>query len=574
VTGGAHYFGHGRVLMGSRHMVSAGHYSAAHAGFLVLEAGGNAVDAGVAAGMALGVLHSDIVNVAGVAPIMIRLADSGQVVTIDGLGVWPAAASAQFFRREHGGRIPEGLLRTVTPAAPASWIAALERYGTMSFGEVAQHAIRFAAEGFPVHPTMAEFVSGHVADYVRFPQNAALYLPGGRPMAVGETFVQTELAATLRHMADQEKAQAQKGRSAGLAAARAAFYEGEIAGKIAAYHRENGGWMARPDLASYRVSFEPPVRTSYAGVEVFSCGPWCQGPVLGQILAILDGIDLRATGHNSPRYIHCLTEAMKLAFADREACYGDPRFVEVPLDRLLSPEFAAERRRRIDPNRATSHMPEPGIASPIARAEEPRLVAREPALSPDTSYVAVIDRHGNAFSATPSDTSYDTPIIPGTGLCPSSRGSQSFTARGHPSEVMPGKRPRLTPNPAIAILRDGSVMPFGTPGGDVQIQAMLQVLLNLAVFDMDVTSAVEAPRFATYSFPSSFEPHEELPGRLMLEARVGDQTVEALNGLGHDARAWPEWTNQAGAVCAVSREPSGLLSGAADPRRSTYAVGW
>jgi gamma-glutamyltranspeptidase/glutathione hydrolase len=139
---------------------------------------------------------------------------------------------------------------------------------------------------------------------------------------------------------------------------------------------------------------------------------------------------------------------------------------------------------------------------------------------------------------------------------------------------MPGKRPRLTPNPAIAILRDGSVMPFGTPGGDVQIQAMLQVLLNLAVFDMDVTSAVDAPRFATYSFPSSFEPHEELPGRLMLEARVGDQTVEALNGLGHDARAWPEWTNQAGAVCAVSREPSGLLSGAADPRRSTYAVGW
>ena len=281
-------------------------------------------------------------------------------------------------------------------------------------------------------------------------------------------------------------------------------------------------------------------------------------------------------GHNSPGYIHVLTEAMKLAFADREACYGDPRFVDVPLERLLSAAFAAERRRRIDPNRAAPRMPESGIPPLAAAASEPlRRPEREPALSPDTSYVAVIDRHGNAFSATPSDTSYDTPIIPGTGLCPSSRGSQSFTARGHPSEVMPGKRPRLTPNPALAILADGSVMPFGTPGGDVQTQAMLQVLLNLSVFGMDLTSAVEAPRFATYSFPSSFEPHEELPGRLMVEARIGDATLNALEGLGHDAQPWPEWTNQAGAVCAVMRDPAtGVIRAAADPRRSTYAVGW
>ncbi|MFL5137216.1 MAG: gamma-glutamyltransferase family protein [Microvirga sp.] len=573
---GSQVAGHGRVLTGDRHMVAAGHYAAAHAGFLVLEAGGNAIDAGVAAGIALGVLQSDIVNVAGVAPIMIRLAESGEVVTIDGLGVWPAAASAAFFRREHGGRIPDGLLRTVTPAAPAAWIAALERFGTMSFGEVARFAIRFAAEGFPVHPTMAEFVAKNVAQYAQFPQNAALYLPGGRPVAVGDRFVQPELAATLQHMVDEEKAHAGQGRSAGLAAARAAFYEGDIAQTIAAYHREHGGWLTADDLAGYEVTFEPPVRTTYCGVEVFTCGPWCTGPLLGQILAILDGIDIGPMGHNSPRYIHVLTEAMKLAFADREACYGDPRFVDVPLERLLSAAFAAERRRRIDPIRAAPRMPESGIPSLGAEAAETlRRPEREPALSPDTSYVAVIDRHGNAFSATPSDTSYDTPIIPGTGLCPSSRGSQSFTARGHPSEVMPGKRPRLTPNPAIAILEDGSVMPFGTPGGDVQTQAMLQVLLNLSVFGMDLTSAVEAPRFATYSFPSSFEPHEELPGRLMVEARIGDATLKALEGLGHDAQPWPEWTNQAGAVCAVMRDPAtGVIRAAADPRRSTYAVGW
>lgn len=565
---------HGHVLMGDRHMVSAGHSAAAHAGFLILEAGGNAVDAGVAAGIALGVLQSDIVNVAGVAPIMIRLGATGEVVTIDGLGVWPAAASAEAFRREHGGRIPNGLLRTVTPAAPAAWIAALDRFGTMSFADITRHAIRFAADGFPVHRTMAEFVGEQAANFARFPQNAALYLPRGKPVAVGDRLVQTEVAATLQYMADEERTRAGQGRSAGLAAARAAFYEGDIARQIADYHGEHGGWLTREDLRSYQITFEPPVRTSHRGIEVFTCGPWCQGPVLGQILAILDGINLDDMGHNSPAYIHLLTEAMKLAFADREACYGDPRFVEVPLARLLSPQYAADRRGRIDPRRATPRMPEPGIPFGVTPAQASR-ADRTPALSPDTSYVAVVDRHGNAFSATPSDTSYDTPIIPGTGLCPSSRGSQSFTTPGHPSEVAPGKRPRLTPNPALAVLEGGVVMPFGTPGGDVQTQSMLQVLLNLTVFGMNLTQAIEAPRFATYSFPSSFEPHEEQPGRLMLEARIPRATIEALEDLGHDAIAWPDWTAKAGAVCAVLRDPrSGIVIGAADPRRSTHAIGW
>jgi gamma-glutamyltranspeptidase/glutathione hydrolase len=440
---------------------------------------------------------------------------------------------------------------------------------------VVAFAIRFASEGFPVHPTLAEFVQKHVEEYARFPKNAALYLPGGGPVEVGALLIQKELAQTLQHMADEEKTHAKKGRTAGLAAARAAFYDGDIAQAIAQYHSEHDGWLTRADLAGYQVTFEPPVRTTYAGVDVFTCGPWCQGPLLGQILAILDGVDLPGMGHNSPSYIHLLTEAMKLAFADREAHYGDPRFVEVPLGRLLSPEFAARRRQRIDPNRAAPRMPAPEGGAPAKAGTASVFSERSPALSPDTSYVAVIDRNGNAFSATPSDTSFDTPIIPGTGLCPSSRGSQSFTKLGHPSEVMPGKRPRLTPNPALAIFRDGSVMPFGTPGGDVQTQAMLQVLLNLSAFQMDLTSAVEAPRFATYSFPSSFEPHEELPGRLMVEARIEDETFDRLKELGHDAQKWPEWTNQAGAICAVSRDPAtGIIRGAADPRRSTYAVGW
>jgi gamma-glutamyltranspeptidase/glutathione hydrolase len=560
-----------RALVGDRHMVSAGHSAAAHAGFLILEAGGNAVDAGVAAGLALGILHSDIVNVAGVAPIMIRLAETGEVVTIDGLGVWPAAASAAYFRQNHGGAIPPGLLRTVTPAAPASWIAALDRYGTMSFGEVASTAIRLAREGFPVHPTMAEFVGSHVADYRQFPDNAALYLPGGRPLALGDRLIQTDLAATLQFMADEERAQAAAGRRAGLAAARAAFYRGDIARAIAGYHRDNGGWLTRQDLSDYQVRFEQPVRSRFRDAEVYTCGPWCQGPVLGQILALLEGVDLAALGHNSPAYIHFLTEAMKLAFADREATYGDPAHVDVPLDRLLSAAYAADRRRAIDPTRATPGMPEPGIGT-IA---PPAPARAAPPSSPDTSYVAVIDRHGNAFSATPSDTSYDTPIIPGTGLCPSSRGSQSFTREGHPSELGPGRRPRLTPNPAMLVLDGGGVMPFGSPGGDVQTQSMLQVLVNLLAFGMDLGSAVEAPRFASYSFPSSFEPHEYWPGRLMVEGRISSATLDHLRMLGHDAILWPDFAAQAGAVCAVLRDgSSGMLLGAADPRRSTHTVGW
>jgi gamma-glutamyltranspeptidase/glutathione hydrolase len=554
-------------------MVAAGHSAAATAALLVLEAGGNAVDAGVAAGLVLGVTQCDIVNVAGVAPIMIRDGTNGRVVTIDGLGVWPAAASSRHFRDAHGGAIPRGLLRTVVPAAPAAWIEALARFGTMSFADVAQSATRLAHDGFPVHPTMGDFVAKHVAEFSAFPGNAALFLPGGHPVAVGTRLKQPELAATLAFMIDADRRASAKGREAGLTAARDAFYRGDIARRIAAYHSANGGWLTLDDLAAYAVRIEAPVVTRWHGVQLYNCGPWCQGPAMAQAIAILGDTDLAALGHNSPAYVHLLTEVMKLTFADREATYGDPRFVEVPMAEMLSTGYGARQRTRIDPSRAIPGMPAPGIGRAAARTFP--LGAGEPALSPDTSYVAVVDRWGNAFSATPSDTSNDAPIIPGLGICPSSRGSQSFTGEGHPSEVAPGKRPRLTPNPAIAVFDGGMVMPFGSPGGDVQTQSMLQVLLNLAVFDMDLVSAVEAPRFATYSFPSSFEPHEMLPDRVMLEGRFPAATLTALRRLGHDAQAWPDFTFQCGAVCAVLNDvASGVKIAAADPRRNTGVAGW
>lgn len=568
---------HGNVLTGTRHMVSAGHHAAAHAGFLILEAGGNAVDAGVATGLALGVTCCDLVNVAGVAPTMIRLAATGEVITIDGLGVWPAKASSAYFREKHGGRIPDGLMRAVVPGAPSGWITALERYGTMSFGEVAAAAIRLASEGFPADPRFCDTIAANQDKYKRWPGNTAVFLPNGRPPMPGEIFRQTDLARSIQYMVDEEKASAGKGRAAGLAAAHRAFYEGDIAATICRYHADNGGWLTREDMAAFRARIEAPVRFRQGRLEVYTCGAWCQGPLLGMLMRMLEKDDLAALGHNSAAYIHLLTEAVKLACADREAYFGDPRFVDVPLEALLSTELQTKRRALIDPERSF-----PGLREPVAIDGRPRAAVpnvpfeRTPALSPDTTYCCVIDRAGNVFSATPSDASYDAELIPGTGMIASGRGSQSWADAGHPSEVMPGKRPRLTPNPAIAILEDGrALMPFGTPGGDVQTQAMLQVLLNVSVFGMDLRTAVEAPRFASYAFPSSFEPHEAYPNRLAVEGRMDETTFEGLEALGHDVLRWPDWTRLAGTVNTIVKDTkAGVLTAAADPRRATYAVGW
>ncbi|HEV8308697.1 MAG TPA: gamma-glutamyltransferase family protein [Methylomirabilota bacterium] len=573
----------GRALrpeaLGTRHAVAAGHPLAALAAFRVLDAGGNAVDAGVAGAICLGVVHSDIVNVAGVAPIMIYDATRRELATVSGLGPWPRRASLEFFQRECRREIPEGLLRTVVPASPDAWITALERFGTLGFAEAAAPAIELARDGFPLSPFVAEIIGQNEARYRRWPTSAPIYLPGGRPPVPGQRFVQADLGRTLAYMAAEDRAAAARGgRVAGLQAARDAFYRGDIAATIVRYHAQEGGLLTREDLAEFRVGVEPAVRTAFGEYEVFGCGFWCQGPVLLQMLNILAGVDLGRLGHNTPAYIHVVTEAMKLAFADREAYYGDPRHVKVPADGLLDPAYGARRQGLIDETRACPEMPPPGDPAG-GHAVLPSWTGPLDPQGPlpdalDTSYIAVVDRDGNAFSATPSDVSTDTPIIPGTGLAVSSRGSQSWLAPEHPSAVAPGKRPRLTPNPAM-VFKDGRlVMPFGTPGGDVQTQAMLQVFLNIIVFGLSPQAAIEAPRFASQSFPDSFWPHRYFPGRLTLERRIPDATAHALADRGHRVERWGDWEWRAGAVCLVRVDDAGVRWGAADPRRDSYAVAW
>ena len=565
------------TIAGARYMISAGHHLAAQAGFEILEAGGNAIDAGVAAGLALGVLHSDQVQVSGVAPILLHVAESGEDHVISGLGYWPKATKPEYFFHECGGTIPLGLRRTVVPAAPDAWILALSEFGSMSFGDVARAAIRFARDGFIMHPHMQSFIEKYEENYRLWPSNAAIYLPQGRPPREGELFVQRDLAGTLQHMVDEERANAGAGRSAGLAAARHAFYVGDLATAMVAYHKEHDGWLSAEDLAGYRSAIEAPVRITFGDLEVLSCGPWCQGPTLLEALKILEGCDLAGLGHNTTDYIHTVTEAMKLAFADRERYFGDPRFVDVPMAGLLADEYAGERRALIRQDVAWPEMPPAGDPTGAAWPAPPLPTpsGSPAALSADTSYVCVVDGQGNVFSATPSDVSFEGPVIPGLGFCPSSRGSQSFAISDHASAVAPGKRPRLTPTPALARRPGEFVMPFGTPGGDGQIQAMLQVLLNIVTFGMDTQSAVEAPRFTSHSFPGSFEPHAYHPGRLEIEGRIEKAISDALAARGHDIERLEPLSPKVGGVCLIKADHvTGTLWGGADPRRPARAIGW
>ena len=566
-------------LMGTKYAVAAGHYLASQAALQILETGGNVVDAGVAGGIAMAVVQSDMVNFAGVAPIMVRLADSGEVVTITGLGHWPKAACAERFRQDFGGRIPDGYLNAVVPAAPDAWITALERYGTMSFGAVAAAAIALARDGFPMTSLMSDIIRDHADEHRRWPATAAVYLPNDRVPKAGEVFFQRDLARTLQYLADQEQAAVARGdRMQGLQAVRDAFYRGDIAEAIVRHYEANGGWLSREDLAEFRVEIRAPVKVRFRGVDVFSCGPWCQGPVLSQALAIFQGLNLEAMGHNSTQYIHTVVEAFKLAYADRHYYYGDPNFVDVPIDALVSVGYASERRRLIDPQRASIGMPQPGASEHLRTHLS--MVCKEIAADPpparealDTSYICVVDANGNAFSATPSDASYNGPIVPGTGIAPSSRGSQSRTDPALPACLAPGKRPRLTPSPALAVGADGWCMPFGSPGNDLQPQSMGQVLLNTLVFGMALQDAVNAPRFGTFSFPRSSDPHQYTPGQLKIEADVPESVRAALTALGHKVEEWPSLWWEAGSVCAaVADVVTGVVESASDCRRPTGAA--
>jgi len=562
-----------RPSIQARHFAAAsGHYLATEAAMRILRQGGNAIDAGVAAGICIDVLLPDLCNFGGVAPIIVYHRESGDLVSISGLGYWGRATERERFITEENGEIPVGAKRSVVPGAPDAWLTALARYGRLSFSEVVKPALELAEGGFVVYPSLARNLGLAAEQLAQWPSSAAIFLVDGKPRPAGKVLRQTDLANTFRRMM-QAEGRAGGGRVAGIEAARDEFYKGDIGKQIAEFIQSQGGTVSEEDLADFHSTIEEPPHVTYKGVDVFVCGPWCQGPVLAEALNILAGYDLPELGHNSPDYIHVVTEALNLAFADREHYYGDPDHVYVPLDRLLSETHAAKRRALIDPAHAFGRMPEPGLPDTPASARSERQTV--PLHQQDTSYVCVVDEDGNAFSATPSDGVGGTPIVPGLGLICSGRGSQSWLEPDHPSAVAPRKRPRLTPNPAMAFKDGRLLMPFGTPGGDMQSQSMLQTFLNIVEFGMDVQQAVEAPRFGTFSFPNSFWPHGYEPGKLRIEARIPREVGDELASRGHDVEWWPEWTRIAGNMCVILADhDEGTLTAGADARAEAYAAGW
>jgi gamma-glutamyltranspeptidase/glutathione hydrolase len=572
------------LIQGTHGGVVASHPSAAMIGLDILRRGGNAVDAGVAVGLALNVVHSHECHFLGVAPTIMYLAGRREVVTIDGLGVFPQALSLEYLQRHHQGKLPAGILRALTPGAADAWFTALARYGTMSFGEVVGPAIALAEQGFPMYRFLATAVRTAPDVYKRWPGNAAIFLPDGRPPAVGELFYQKDLAATLRQLVAVEAAHRARGREQALQAARDRVYKGELAEKIVAFCQAEGGLLTMVDLAEYHVRCEPPVTVNYRGYDVYATGPWGQGPVFPQALKILEGFDLRAMGHNSAAYIHTVTQALNLAFADRERYIGDPAFVDVPMDELLSEAYLRERRRLIDPERAWPVMPPAGDprrrratldGAPQSAREAAASAGTSGSEAAGTSYFGVIDRDGNIFSCTPSEGAKSGPIIPGTGLALSLRGSQAKVEPGHPAAVGPGKRPRLTPAPAL-VLKDGEpVMALGGYGGDHIPQGTLQIFLNAVEFGLDPQEAVEAARFYTYNFPNSSSPSTYLPGVMRAEGRIAPEVLEALRARGHTVERLPDWFEGACLYGMIIRHPhSGVLQGGADPRGEAYAVGY
>ena len=571
------------TVMGATHVVSAGHYLAAAAGYRILEEGGNAIDAGVASGIAINVTLPQATSFGGVAPIAIYHAESDSVVTISGLGRWPRAASIDYFLQNAGGQIPLGVLRCVMPSAADAWLTALEKYGTMTFEQVVTPALELAEVGFPLSAVVQqslgrseETLEGNLSQWE---STREVFMPKGRVPYVGELLVQKDLARTFRRLIEVEKSNAYSGRESAIRAARDYFYNGDIAEEMASFSQRNGGLLTLEDLKDFSVKVEKPEVGQFRDFSIYTCGPWCQGPVVAQTLQMLEDDDLAAMGHNSPDYIHLVSQALNLSFSDRHHYYGDPDQVDVPMEGLLSREYTRARRSAIDMDRAFQEMPPPGEPWTYQGRADKNLDAQRLTPVPgdqeqDTSYTCVVDRWGNAFSATPSDGLFGSPLVPGLGFLISSRGSQSWLDPDHASSLQPWKRPRLTPNPAIAFKKGKLFMPFGTPGGDAQCPAMVQMFLNIAEFGMNPQAAIEQPRFIPWNYPNSFWPHTYLPGRLHVEGRIDGDSNADLIRRGHDLQTVADWSPTMGALSGimVDRE-SGALKAGADPRRDTYAIG-
>jgi gamma-glutamyltranspeptidase / glutathione hydrolase len=584
-------------LAGTFGMVASTHWLASAAGMAVLEAGGNAFDAAVATALVLQVVEPHLNGPGGEVPVIGYSASDGAEFVINGQGVAPAAATIETFGDLGIDLVPgNGLLPATVPGAFGAWMLLLQRYGTLPLRDVMGYAIGYAADGYPMLPgasaaidAMAETFAAH------WPTSGEIYLADGPP-AAGDKFANKALADTYARLLAEAEA-ASSDRDGQIEAARRAWYEGFVAEAIDDFTstaqvmdvtgRPNRGLLTGADMAGWRAGVEEPVRFGFRGLTVCKTGPWGQGPVFLAQLALLDGFDLDGMEPGSAELIHTVTESAKLAFADREAWYGDPRQRDVPLADLLSPGYADERRRLVTGQASAELIPgSPGgrqpslpgyaigggsVAPSGSGMGEPTL--GDVSLGPgDTCHLDVTDRFGNLVSATPSGGwLQSSPVVPGLGFCLGTRGQMFALTPGFASSLAPGRRPRTTLSPGL-VLRDGEpYMAFGTPGGDQQDQWTVGFFLNHAVYGMNLQEAIDYPAYHTDHFPSSFYPRGSIPRSLTVEARTRQSATDDLRGRGHEVTVSPPWS--LGRISAVTRD-RGFLRAGANPRgMQGYAVG-
>lgn len=584
------------VVRGKRGVVAGGHPLSVEAGLRILQKGGNAVDAGVATILAASVIEFSHFSFGGEVPILIKLKGK-DVAVVEGMGQAPMKATREFFMSgavktgsgmatmagAKSGVIPStGPLAATVPAVLDACVTALDQFGTKSLAEVMQPAIELA-DGFPIDELRVQYIKTRGSVFAAWPDAKRVFMPNGEAPKVGDIFVQADLARTLRAIvaAEQRAMKPTKtGRHLGLMAARDYFYKGPVGQRIGSYMQQNGGLLAAEDLAKFKAKLGTPVKADYRGYQVYKAGFWTQGPAMVETLNLLEGYDLKALGHNSADYVHTLVEALKLGLADRDRYYGDPDFVKIPASELLSKAYAALRRPLIEKQRA-SLAQQPGDPQNMKAvlAGDPRTTASvsevpEIERANDTTCVNVIDKDGNLFSATPSGAWLPALVAGDTGVLMGQRLQSALTDANSPNVVAPGKRPRITLTPTLVLHHGEPFMVLSSPGGDNQDQALLQVLMNVIEFAMNPQEAVEAPRFDTQHYVSSFDDHEFLPGSLNIESRFSEQIIADLQARGHKVKVQAPWGTLSAPTVIIYYPETGVSSAGADPRRGRYAVAW
>jgi gamma-glutamyltranspeptidase / glutathione hydrolase len=559
-------------LSGTFGMVASTHWLASAAGMAVLEAGGNAFDAAVATGLALQVVEPHLNGPGGDLPVL--LWDGSSVKVICGQGPAPARASVAAYRELGLELVPgTGPLAACVPGAFDGWMLLLRDFGTFELGDVLRYAIGYARDGFPALPSVVAAIS-RVEALLRdeWTTSAELWLPCPRP---GARLRNPVLADTYERILDEAHGPTREAR---IDAARDAWYRGFVAEAIVAAAdtpamdssgERHAGLLSGDDLAGFSATVEEPVSLGFRGWTVHKTPPWGQGPVFLQQLALLDGVELGE--FLGADHIHTVVEGAKLCFADREAWYGDS--APVPLELLLSRSYAAERRALIGPD-ASGELrpggPDPRLPEPVRAAATAGV--GEPTMG-DTCHVDVADRWGNLVSATPSGGWLQSaPAVPGLGFCLGTRAQMFWLQEGLAASLAGGRRPRTTLSPSLAVHEDGTVLAFGTPGGDQQDQWSLEMFLAHAVFGRNLQEAIDAPMFHTDHFPSSFYPRDSEPRKVRVEARVDDRVIAELRRRGHAVEVVDPWS--LGRLSGVSRAPDGVLRAGANPRgMQGYAVG-